>query len=141
MDTFSGSKDINEVPQANIETLHREGNILAVDEVWMELKKQRVERNHVASTPEKNMDPLTTKDFKIGDTTYLSSGTLYYDLASRAMVAVPEGIVRKATLCSYIYHYTHEGQPISKNVTVWVSCRLCVSRAMYIPCAGCGKLG
>lgn len=121
---------------------HSEGNILAVDEVWMELKKQRSrENNMVDSTPESNMDPLTTKDFKIGDTTYLSSGALYYDLASKVMVAVREGIAKKATLCSYIYHYTYEGQSISRNVTVWVSCSLCASRSTYVPCAGCGKLG
>lgn len=65
----------------------------------------------------------------VGDTTYLPPGHSYFDLHSRSMKVVRQGISKKSTLCLY------------EGVEYWVSCDYCPMRGMYIPCEGCGRCG
>lgn len=56
-------------------------------------------------------------------------GHPYFDLYSRSMKVVRQGISKKSTLCLY------------EGVEYWVSCDYCPMRGMYIPCEGCGRSG
>lgn len=56
-------------------------------------------------------------------------GHPYFDLHSRSMKVVRQGISKKSTLCLY------------EGVEYWVSCDYCPMRGMYIPCEGCGRSG
>ena len=85
---------------------------------WENLRNQRSrEHNHVS-----------VETAVVGDTAYLKTGHSYYDLASRSMTVVREGICKKATLCS------------NEGINYWVACDQCPMRSGKIPCRVCGSL-